>query len=468
MNNDDNEEGTFPYGQLQGENMRTLCLNLSPIEQACAAEAFLVLSPRVQFRLPHFVFIDLESTAGLLGGEDRALIRAVDIAKALGAKNPQAGIADHPALAQILAVSGTSFISPPREDAATLRGLPLSVLTELEGLTPWPRRRRIEHIIEFFESLGLRGIDGIWDLSLSSFRERWGETGVTLWKRLHGQEGQVLSPLLPTEGFQAYAYFDDPVGLLPFLRSRLDELLRFLFLRLEGQGRFARKLELILHCEYSDARHRIAVEPVSPNRDLRLFQDLLFAKVEKVDLLNPVRECEVHLDDVPEKIEQMDFFEPRDSSEDRWQRLISFAQQAQIEVGFLELVPQHFPENSYQLKPDWPRLLEAQDHIERDEDAIQVKSVYAKALLNTPRPTLLLETPKSLTTTELRRFRKLSFFPTERLEASWWARLRDALKKEGRGVMDRDYYFAVSDAGELVWIYQDRDSKNYYLHGYFD
>lgn len=448
--------------------MRTLCLNISPIEQACAAEAFLVLSPRVQFRLPYFVFVDLESTAGLLGGEDRALVRALDIATALGARSPQAAIADHPALAQVLAVHGTNVISPPGEDAATLKKLPLTVLTEFEGLKEWPQRRRLDHIADFFASLGIQNIEGVWNLTLSSFRERWGETGVTLWKRLHGQDGQVISPLLPTEGFQAYAYFDDPVGLLPFLRTRLDELLKFLFLRLEGQGRYARRVQLILHCEYSNARHNIAVEPISPNRDLQLFQDLLFAKVEGVDLLNPVRECEIILEDVPEKVEQMDFFEPRDSSEERWQRLISFAQQSQIEVGFLELVPQHFPENSYHLKPDWPRVLEAQDHIEREDTAIQVKSVYAKALLNTPRPTLLLEQPKSLSTGELRKFRKLSFFPTERLEASWWSRLRDALKNEGQSPSDRDYYFAVSDAGELVWIYHDRQSKNYYLHGYFD
>lgn len=448
--------------------MRTLCLNLAPIDQACAAEAFLVLSPRVQFRVPHFVFVDLESTAGLLGGEDRALIRALDIAHALGAKAPRAAIADHPALAQVLALTGANLISPPGEDAATLKSLPLTALTELEGLLPWPQRRRIEHIIAFFESLGLHQIDGIWNLTLPSFRERWGETGVQLWRRLHGLEGQALSPLLPTEGFQAYAHFDDPVGLLPLLRARLDELLRFLFLRLKGQGRFARRIELILHCEYSQARHRIAVEPVSPNRDLKLFQDLLFAKVEGVDLLNPVRQCEVVLDDVPEKVEQMDFFEPRDASEERWRRLISFAQQSQLEVGFLELVPQHFPENTYHLKPDWPRVLEARDLIERQDEAIQVKSVYAKALLNTPRPTLLLETPQSLSAGELRRFRKLSFFPTERLEASWWSRLRDALKKEGQSASDRDYYFAVSDAGELVWIFQDRDTRAYYLHGYFD
>lgn len=452
--------------------MRTLCLHLPPLEQSCAAEAFLVLSPRVQFRLPHFVFIDLESTAGLLGGEDRALSRALEIAIALGVPQAQAAIADHPATAQLLAVHRPQSISAATDDTTTLKSLPLKFLTDFEGLVAWPQRRRIEHIISFFESLGIHHIDGIWGLSLVSFRERWGETGVTLWKRLHQQEGQVISPLLPTEPFESYAYFDDPVSLVPFLENRLHELLRFLFLRLEGQGRFAQSLQLILHCEYSSTRHQIRVEPVSPSRNLRLFADLLSAKLAQLDLENPIRECEIQLFDVAEKVDQLDFFEPRDSSEERWQRLISFAQQAEVEVGFLELVPQHFPENSYHVKADWPRVLAATDKIERIDQAIQVKSVYAKGLLNSPRPTLLLETPKALNLSDLKRFRKMSFFPTERIEASWWARLRDSmrdsLKKNDAPPKDRDYYFAISDAGELVWIYQERQSKNYFLHGYFD
>lgn len=470
--------------------MRTLCLHLPPLEQPCLAEAFLSLSPRVQFRPPHFVFIDMESTAGLLGGEDRALDRALQIAGKLGSSTATAAIADQPAVAQVLALNAKG-LSPAGEDARALAELPLATLTDLEGLLPWPQSRQIEHIIQFFHSLGMNQLKELWSLSLVSFRERWGETGVTLWKRLHGLESQVISPLIPNDPFQAYAYFDDPVGLLPLLRHRLDELLQVLFLRLEGQGRFAQKIELRLFCEYSKHRHHVVIEPVSPSRNLELFQDLLYAKLEGMDMENPIRECEIELYDVGEKIEQLDFFEPRDSSQDRWQRLISFAEQADVEVGFLELIPQHFPENSYHLKADWPKLLRAEDHIEKQEQAIQVKSIYAKGLLTSPRPTLLLEKPQPLHSNDLKRYRRLSFFPTERIEASWWARLREALRKKGESakdgpstssaatagssrpasdapLQDRDYYFAVSNSGELVWIYQDRQSKSYFLHGYFD
>lgn len=449
--------------------MRSLCLQIPPLEQSALAEAFLVLSPRVQFRPPHFIFIDVESTLGLLGGEEKALARALELAHRLGSPSASAGIADHPAVAQILAIEKPGFISPHEQDAETLRKMPLSVLSELEGLKAWGKKRQIEHIVDFFKSLGMRHLEDIWALSLPSFRERWGELGVSLWRRLHGAESQFISPLIPDEALTGYAYFDDAVGLLPLLETRLHENLTPLFLRLAGQGRFAQRLELRLHCEYSNEKHLLKVEPVSPNRDLILFEDLLHRKLEQLNLENPVREYEIQLFDVPEKIDQLDFFEPRDSDQERWQRLISFAQQADIEVGFLEMVPQHFPEDSYQIKADWPRILRAEDKVEHQEQAIQVKSVYAKGLLNSPRPTLLLEEPRLLNKNELKRYRRMSFFPSERIEASWWSRLREALaQKKQSSVQDRDYYFAVAESGELVWIYQDRGSQNYFLHGYFD
>lgn len=452
--------------------MRTLCLQLPPLEQASLAEAFLVLSPRVQFRDPHLVFVEIESTSGLMGGEDKLLLKALAIAESLGITQASAAIADHPAVAQLLSIHRPSYISPSGEDGQTLRQLGLNTLLDLEGLKPWPKSRLIEHIIGFFESLGIRTLNEIWDLSLPSFRERWGESGILLWKRLHALEEQSISPLIPTEPFTGYAYFDDAVGVLTLLESRLHENLHLLFLRLEGQGRFAQRIELRLHCEYSGERHFLSIEPVSPNRNLILFEDLIHRKLEELEFQNPVREYEIHIYDSPEKIDQLDFFEPRDSSQDRWQRLISFAKQADVEVGFLEMVPQHFPENSFKIKADWPKLLSAEDNIVRENQAIQVKAIYAKGLLSSPRPSLLLETPKLLTPNDLRRYRKMSFFPTERIEGSWWARLRESLKNKEKSKTqednDRDYYFAIADGGELVWIFQDRHNKNYFLHGYFD
>jgi protein ImuB len=45
----------------------------------------------------------------------------------------------------------------------------------------------------------------------------------------------------------------------------------------------------------------------------------------------------------------------------------------------------------------------------------------------------------------------------ERLETGWW---------DDDGIA-RDYYIAVNPAGIHVWVYQDRRSVGWYLHGIF-
>ncbi|HWU44498.1 MAG TPA: hypothetical protein VN132_13700, partial [Bdellovibrio sp.] len=208
-------------------------------------------------------------------------------------------------------------------------------------------------------------------------------------------------------------------------------------------------------------KHILPIEPVSASRDQELFEDLLLKRLEKTELANPVREFEITIYDVPEKIQQLDFFEPRDNSEDRWRRLISFAKQSHCEIGFLQVEANHFPEKSFSLVTDWPEDLKSEDLVERQDTALQVKSTYAKGLTHSPRPSLLLAEPLLLAEDDLRRLRFISSLPSERIESAWWQLAVQDMKY-------RDYYFALSQQGQLLWVFQDRMSSQYYLHGYFD
>jgi protein ImuB len=441
--------------------MRILGINFQDAQEPSCAEAFLKFSPRVQFRYPCFVFCDIESTACLFDGEHSLLIQALSLAKEMGSQAATAAISDSAYCTQVLTITKPLTISKPGQDLETLRTLPLTVLTDLEGLRPWSQKRSVENVISFFHSTGFHKIEEVLHLKLSSFRERWGDIGVQLWNRLHQKEVQVISPLSTRDPLVGYAYFDDPVSWTSTLRQKLDPVVHTLFLRLEGLNRFAQRLNLTLFCEYSNKQHFISVEPVVASRDEKLFIDLLLHKLDETDLENPVRDFEVEIYDVPEKIQQLDFFEPRDSTEDCWRRLISFAHQAECEMGFLQIEASHFPEKSYRLKSDWPEEFKPKDIVEMSGSAIQVKSVYAKELEKSPRPSLLLKVPLPMSSTMLSKLQMVSRIPVERIESSWWDRSKEEHKI-------RDYYFALSQEGQLLWLYQDRASKYYYLHGYFD
>lgn len=440
--------------------MRTLCINLKTVQENSSAEAFLVLSPRVQFRFPHFIFVDITSTQHLLGGELGCLEMALQIA-AKFSSSVSAAIADTAPAAQMLAKWRPSHISLRGKEQESFKGLGLDALKDLEGLTPWPKQRPVEHMISFFHTLGVHGLEDVLNFRLNSLRERWGDVGVLLWNRLHSQDSQVISPLVPRDPLVGYGYMDDPIAAVPLLMARMKEPLNILFARLQGLARHAQRLEVILHCEYSDKKYNLSIEPISPTRDQQLFEDLLEKKLTQQVLDNPIREFEISLYDVPEKVQQLDFFEPRDNSEDRWRRLISFARQSQCEMGFLQMEASHFPEQSFRLVTDWPEDFKALDLVERQDEALQIKSVYAKALNSSPRPSLLLEKPQLLSPQEVQRLRFVSPLPSERIESAWWQISSQELK-------NRDYYFVLSQQGQLLWIFKDRINSQVYLHGYFD
>jgi len=440
--------------------MRTLCINLKTQQESSSAEAFLVLSPRVQFRFPHYVFVDIESTTHMLGGDHGVLQKAVEIARKFS-PDASAAIADSPAVAQMLAKWKPFTVAPFGFEYREFSGLGLDALKDLEGLHPWSQNRLIAHVISFAHTLGICTLEEVYNFRLVSLRERWGDFGVLLWNRLHSQDAQVISPLIPRDPLVGYGYMDDPLGTVPLLFQRMKAPLDMLFARMHGLSRFVQKMEVIMHCEYSDKRHILVIEPVSASRDQQLFEDLLYKKMEKTELANPIREFEITLFDVPEKIQQLDFFEPRDNSEDRWRRLISFAKQAQCEMGFLQMEASHFPEKSFSMVTDWPEDFRSEDLVERQENALQVKNVYSKGLKESPRPSLLLEKPLAITNEELRQLRFVSSMPSERIESSWWQLSSQELKY-------RDYFFALSQQGQLLWIFQDKSSSQYYLHGYFD
>jgi protein ImuB len=424
------------------------------------AEIFLKFSPRVQIRKPGYLFIDIESTSGLHGGEFKLMKAALQAARKF-ASNATAAIADTAYFAQALVHYKPFEISPSGEDHKILFPLPVSILREMEGLEPWSKVKSIEHVIGTFQNVGFHTFEDLFHLELSQFRERWGELGVTIWKRVHEREKQVIAPLISQEPLSGYCHLDDPISLQQFLEPYVKKQLEYLFMRLEGLGRFAKKAEITLHCEYSNKKYFIPVEPVKPNRDLNLFFDLFCKRLSELDLENPIREFEIYIYDVPEKVTQLDFFEPRDVSEDKWRRLISFAKAAGCNMGFLQIENSYLPEASYSLKDDWSQDLNIKDVVEFSEEAIQIKTSYGKALLKSPRPSLLLKEPSPMPSDQIKSLKFLTQLPQERVESPWW-------KSWIQKFPQRDYYFAFTATGQLLWVFQNAFDQNYYLHGYFD
>ncbi|MBX3041534.1 MAG: hypothetical protein KF789_12575 [Bdellovibrionaceae bacterium] len=439
--------------------MRVFCLRFSKEVDSSWAELFLRWTPKVIVRPPNLIFLEIEETSALFGGEENLLKKVSELALSLAPPPFHIALSDSVPGAQMLSSRHVQILSPPGEEFTTLGAEPLTSLLELEGLRPWDDRDSLKGAIDLLRSLGLEKVRDLQAFSVESFRDRWKEMGVLLWSRMHGKEHQVISPLIAREPLYGYLYFEHPLGRLDFLRQALDEHCRILFLRLAVRGSFAQFIDFTFHGEYSKKVETIRIQPVSPSRDQELFLDLLLKRMEKMDLGNPVKEIEISIEESSERIEQLDFFEPRDTTRSRWERLISIASAAQLSLGFLKRSPALYPEKGFHLEPWQEERPLVKDQINVENETIQIKPSYGKELQSLPRPSLLLDPPRLLTDAELVHLRFLTSHPTERLMGEWWNEERPS---------GRDYFFATNEDGRLWWIYRDCLSKKHYLHGAFD
>jgi protein ImuB len=98
------------------------------------------------------------------------------------------------------------------------------------------------------------------------------------------------------------------------------------------------------------------------------------------------------------------------------------------------LIPEHRPEAA------WRRVRELRA-------ACASQQVVAEGM---PRPVWLLAEPLPWSKPEMLQ-------GPERIESGWW---------DGKGVA-RDYYVAQRHHGAKLWVFQERQSKRWYLHGVF-
>lgn len=436
--------------------MRTLCLNLHRDERPSVAENFLTFSPRVHYRAPGLVFVDISATANLFGGEQKLLDEALSISRDFY-PDATGAIADSPWSAQLFCRERPSHISPPTQELKELDPFPLHRLHDLEGLIAWHSQNEVEEIVDFFHLLGINRLGEIKKFQADSFRERWQETGSLIWKRLHGLDKQVISPLLPADTLKDYVHMDFSVSLLSFLLHCLEKSLNRLMARLQGRGEFAKRVVLQLFCEYSGHCHLIELTPASPNRNLELFMKLLENKLSDIALDNPIKHYEIEVVPCPEKIQQLDFWEPRVADQDKLGQLVSVFQQAKLASGFVKPKDELLPEDSWEMTAQFEEYDALEDDIEIEGKSLQIRPAYAHTLRDAPRPSRLLKKPKRLQTRDVQSMDFLSTQPVERIEHGWW--------DTSRG---RDYFFAISPKGQFLWVYLDRIENEYYLQGYFD
>ena len=248
---------------------------------------------------------------------------------------------------------------------------------------------------------------------------------------------------VPHERFRERCDFEMEIEQIAYLEKALEPLIERCarFLRQRQAGVQTLQLRLT-HREGPATRVRVGLASITSER--RRLADVLCQKLSRLELKAPVRGMELLSGSLRGlSASSLDVFAgltgsgSRDSAPQLVERLR--ARLGEEAVYGVRLIPEHRPEAA------WRRVHEFGARIADG-------GMMDTGMMDTgmPRPVWLLDEPLPVLKPEILQ-------GPERIESGWW---------DGKGVA-RDYYVARESHGSKLWVFQERQSKRWYLHGVF-
>lgn len=369
------------------------------------------------------VLLEVGASLRLFGGRE-ALSRRLHSELAGLGYHAQLAAAPSPAAASLLARAGqVAWVTDVETLEKRLRSLPVSVLP-LE-----------EAVRKALESVGLRYWGDLSSQPRDALARRFGVELVSLLERAMGQRPDPRTPHVPPSRFHARLELPVPVPDCEALLFAVKRLLRELGGVLAARGEGVNVLRLVLH-HAGAPNSRLRIGLTRPGRDPNHWLDLVRERLERFPLPQPVEALSlVGGRQFPLDARNGDLFETRDSIADDGGRLLERleARLGRGVVAGIQLLEDHRPERAW--KPTPP-------------------GATSKGEGRPARPLWLLQQPMPLETEARHQWRLQGL---ERVESGWW---------DGSDVA-RDYFLAQTPRGERLWIYRDRRSRDWFLHGFF-
>jgi len=388
-------------------------------------------SSRITFD-PLLVLLEVGGSLRLFGGVEAMLERMEGELTRLGHRGYWA-VAPTPAAAALLArVAPGRRIHHPRALEAALEPVPMERFT------------RNAELLELMRQTGLRTIGDCLRLPRPELARRVGPRPALLLDRLLGRAPDPRPLWRPSARFRRRLQLAAEVEHAGALRFPARRLLESLAAFLRGRDGLVQRLEWTLeHRRHPPTRFRVGA--AQPTRDPDRLLQLLQLRLERLCLPAPVIELELTVPRWhPFEAGGEDLFRAAGKEGERLLERLRTRLGAEAVRGMAlradprperawrfcapggASTPSPSPHPAQRRQPLWllprPRRLRQRDGL----------PLHGGALRLEPR--------------------------CQRIQTGWW---------EGEEV-DRDYYRAVNPAGERLWIYRDRKSGDWFLHGFFD
>jgi protein ImuB len=332
----------------------------------------------------------------------------------------------------------------PHAEARLATRVPLAEL----DLTP---RLRDELFV-----LGVRTLGELLSLPRSELRARFGEEAA----RLHALASDAWTPLRPrrlVDPVRAEVQLEPPDADHARLLFGLKGALHRTMGRLAERGRAMSALHLRLELDHAPP-HDERIEPAAPTLDVPMLVDLVRLRLESVRLPAAVETVRIELEGVRATPGQLSLFRTQSRRDlDAGSRALARVRASfgATSVTRATLRAAHLPEASFAWEPlgelRFPRATTISE-----ESPPLVRRLLPRPIPLPPRPrhadARSIDTPWLGSHGEVARMHG-----PFRVSGGWWVR-----------TVERDYYYAETRGGELLWIYYDRPRRRWFLHGMVD
>ncbi len=353
--------------------------------------------------------------------------------------NVVAGFTRFGAYAVARAREGMVVFAEPQQERAAAREVSLDRL-DLE-----PELR------DALAKLGIKTVGAFLSLPAGGLYERFGPKAYRLHRMASGDLWDPLRPRAPEEAVRQKLLLDDPetdsTRLLFLIKSLLHPMLASLAARSEALA------ELLLRfLIYRNGRREEHIRPAVPTLDVVQLLDLVRLRLESVKLSAGVTEIELMAEVSQATREQLRFFSEEpvrnlDAANRALARLR--AEFGDASVVRAKLTDGHLPEARFA----WTPL----DRVEFPRPQPQAVRTLVRRIMAKPIP--LPSSPRAhhdgwlLLGPSYGAVEKLSgpFV----LSGGWWNR-----------EIHREYYFAETHRGDLLWVYYDRVRRKWFLQGW--
>ncbi|MGB8223103.1 MAG: hypothetical protein WCF10_10985 [Polyangiales bacterium] len=426
-------------------NLHTAVVSIEEISEVCRdlTTSLQTFSPRVEAIDPAGAFhVDPEGLRRLYGGHRNW---ATSIHRYLQARHWRnsvtVGFHRHRALAIAMTHSGVTVLQSADEER------------ELSNKTPL---REFELPGELCESLVALGIETLGDFLLvpaGELHSRFGSRASALRDSFAEDMQLPIQPHVFDEpvciSFQVEPPDEDQSRLLFAIKGALHSLLH----QVRARGEAIQSLEISLHLERASL-HRERIDPASPTLDLMSLLELIRLRLGETRLQGAVEEVVLLASTVNAHAEQVALpgYQPRYDISAANRALARIrAAYGTHSVTKARVRQAHLPEASFR----WESIHNARAGARTEATPVSsmIRRVYARPKPLRPRKPREPEAGPSLAKDHVIEH----MYGPYRVSGGWWKRL-----------VERDYYYAETDHGDLLWLFYDRPRKRWFLQGVLD